>query len=464
MALSFCSWCLRLGFTVLLASLVACDGCDCSTVGTASQTGAHLQAPVDDRAEPDGWIALQPDVPGGYPDRVGAFRTPLLQDVRKIRFRRGANGKFQVDVGDSEHGIALTGVDLRPFVARLPAAGASDPVVRRVALTQAELNRNQTTYPTKDDDRTVWIANNCLKRGLWEVGINEQVGGKAVTVFHAWFEFPEELYSEVYQEVNQSDAAMEKNWLNHYPKLDGFEFPLGKLRTVAREPGGSSRAVLRADAPIRQFGEQRKKAPLLLNQGLEVYGDFSRAEHQPIRTAKFEEPGFYSTREPMEFDLRWLSGDTTSTVRMVQPLMESQRSPALQQEVEVRFSNGYRLILGSSRLEGLVARAEEPTLQKDTLALTFGIGTPSIYATASQREAEFAAHNIEYLMLLDGKGNHLDNHTIGLDRVYLWKEARKRSIVSGVVGVWEPERIHLLLVGYERTMLVADIVVALEQR
>lgn len=77
--------------------------------------------------------------------------------------------------------------------------------------------------------------------------------------------------------------------------------------------------------------------------------------------------------------------------------------------------------------------------------MTFGIGTPEVYANVDERLRELETERPAYLFLLDAKGNLIDNHHAGLDCVYLWREAGT------------PGRLHLYLVSYERITLVGHL-------
>ncbi len=91
------------------------------------------------------------------------------------------------------------------------------------------------------------------------------------------------------------------------------------------------------------------------------------------------------------------------------------------------------------------ARSARPADEADFLHLTFGIETPEIYASADERLRELGPERPAYLFLLDAKGDLVDNHHAGLDRIYLWREAGS------------PERLHLYLVSYERIALVGHL-------
>ena len=84
-----------------------------------------------------------------------------------------------------------------------------------------------------------------------------------------------------------------------------------------------------------------------------------------------------------------------------------------------------------------------PAIETDVLKLVCGVGTPIIHARAEERAAELTEDRPRYLMILDPKGNQVDNHLTGVDGLYAWHEAG------------EPGKLHLWLVSYERIALVA---------
>ena len=179
----------------------------------------------------------------------------------------------------------------------------------------------------------------------------------------------------------------------------------------------------------------------MLTPGIETCAGFVAADKQPITTAKFSEPGFYDTQDPVKFDLRWLE----SPVKVVRRSVKGVAQPVEMVELEIVYANGNRLLFGDEGLAGLPARTEPPAKDAEVLRATFGISTPDIYASRAERAAEFEKPRAGYLMLLDRKGRHVDNHSAGVDRVFAWLEAGS------------PERLHLLLVGYERIAVVSSL-------
>jgi len=385
-------------------------------------------------------VAVKPDVPSGYPDRVGRFQAPLRQDLTSLQLTSLGDGRYALRFSSGTDAPPLPEIDLRPFIPRIPLLAKGDPGLTRIALIQRELNRNQTRYPVPGRPETVWVANNCLKSGLWEIGLDRKDDKGSLTYYHGWFTFPKTEYARLFETLNGVPYASVAADLDNYPNLDGIPVPLAKLRSVARDlPLPTVDAHL--GEPADRFGEQERKAKLVLSPAARTYGDWSAAGHQPMTTAKFSEPGLYDSKEPIRFDLAWLGHPAEARWRWVRTPGSSDEIP----EIELRYGNGYRLILADARLPGLPARGAKPTDEADLLHLTFGIGTPEIYANVDERLREMGPERPAYLFLLDAQGDLVDNHHAGLDRVYLWREAGS------------PGRLHLYLVSYERIALVGHL-------
>lgn len=388
-------------------------------------------------------IPIKPDVPSGYPDRVGRFEAPLRQDLTSLQLTGLGQGRYALRFSSGTEVPALPEIDLRPFIPRVPLLAKEDPLLTRIALIQRELYRVQTRYPAPGRPETVFVTNNCLKSGLWEIGLDRKDDQGALTYYHGWFTFPKTEYAQLFETLNGVPYSTVAADLENYPKLDGLPVPLARMRSVVSDiPLSAIDAHL--GEPVDQFSEQARKVKLILTPNVRTYGDWSAPDRQPIVTAKFSEPGIYDSKDPVRFDLAWLAHPTEAHWRSVQ----SPRFPNDFPEIELRYQNGYRLLLADARLGDLPARSTKPGDEADLLHLSFGIGTPEIYATPEERAHELETERQAYLFLLDANGNHVDNHHVGIDRVYLWREAGT------------PDRLHLYLVGYERIALVSHLSLA----
>jgi hypothetical protein len=323
----------------------------------------------------------------------------------------------------------------------VPSLARGEPTLTRIALMQREFNRNETKFGPVGDFAESKIANNCLRAGLWEVILEKKKDdGTTGMKYHGWFELPKEEYARLFEQASGLKFADYEKSLAQYPAMGGFPVPLEKLRTVVKDHPITKFDLHLADK-VDQFPEQQRKAALLLNKEIATYGDFVAAKNQPITTAKFSEPGLYDSADPVKFDLAWLAHVKAVHIRSVKGFNDKNELG----EIEVVYENGNRLLLGDADLGRAAPLAKAPEKDGDVLRLTFGIGTPDIYATLAERTAEFTAGRGNYLMLIDAKGNHVDNHAAGIDRAFLYR--------SGT-GLGD---MNVLLVGYERIAIVSHL-------
>lgn len=386
-------------------------------------------------------VPVKPEQADGYPGNPTRPLGSLMQDYTSLKLSPKGGGRYELKLGPAADAPDFKDVDLRPFVPRVPALARGDATLTRIALMQREFNRNETKLGPIGDFAESKLANNCLRSGLWEVILEKKKDdGSTGMKYHGWFDFPKEEYAKVFEEVNGVKFADYEKVLAQYPAMGGFAVPLEKLRTVVRDHEVTKFDLHLADKPDL-LPEQKRKAHLLLNKEVATYADFVDPKKQPITTARFAEPGYYDPKEPVKFDLAWLAHVKSIHVREVKGVAD----PVAMGEVEVVYENGNRILLGDADLGKAAPLAKAPEKDGDVLRVTFGISTPDIYATLAERTAEFTSGRANYLMLLDVKGNHLDNHATGIDRVFLYK--------SGT-GAGE---LNLLLVGYERIAIVSHL-------
>ncbi|MEA2708265.1 MAG: hypothetical protein QOF78_866 [Phycisphaerales bacterium] len=427
---SRCGLALMLGVsaTLVVVALSGCGSAD-STKPPAAESPRSFE------------VALKPDIPEGYKDRVGKFQKPLRQDVTTLRLVRRDDGAFDIEFPATADVPPVKAVDFRPFLPRVPKLAEGNGELTKIALIQRELNRNQTRYDMPGFG-SAWIANNCLKKGLWEIGLDKKdEQGNWVTTCHAWFEFPKDEYERLFDEVN---TGKDPNVRPHadYPELNGLPVAMDALRSVKNEVA-LAKIDTNLDKAIEALPEQTRKLKLIVAPQAKTYADWVAPANQPVTTAKFSEPGFYINADPVKFDLTWLAKPATAELRDA----KSASANTDLEEIEIKFENGNRLVLASSELAKLPARSEPPKTEKDVLKVTFGIGTPEIYADAPERLAEFQHPANNYLLLLDAAGKHVDNHKAGIDRVFAWRDAK--------------DNLHLYLVGYERIMFVGHLTMPL---
>lgn len=385
---------------------------------------------------------MQPEEAGGYRGNPTKPFGSLSQDLTAVDLEPQADGRYTLRTAPTAGAPEWKDLDLRWFVPRIPALAKGNDTLTRVALMQREFNRNETKFGAVGDYAETKIANNCLRAGMWEVVLEKKKeDGSMGMTYHGWFDFPLDHYAALFQQANGMTFDAARELVIGYPAFGGFAFPLDQLRTVERERVVSAAQIDRHAADkLARLPEQTRKAALVLTPGIETYGDYSDPAKQPIRVAEFSEPGFYNLDKPVAFDLSWLAKPESIAWRAVKGV----QAPIELNELEIRFAGGPRIVIGDEGIAALPVREAAPTKESETLRLTFGIGTPDIYATLAERKAEFEGGRANYLLLLDAHGQHLDNHLGGCDRVYLWRTA---------------DALHVYLIGYERMTIVSHLTI-----
>ena len=376
----------------------------------------------------------------GYADNPSTLLPPLRQDLNKASLALKEDGKFDLELGTGDGAVVLRGADLTLLVPRLPAYVGKDPNLVAYAALQREFNRNEVKFGSVAGADDFRLANNCLKTGLWEVMLDKKTDKGTAMFFHGWFPFPTDGYSVVFEKVNGVPYEGCRKVMESYPTIDGMPAPLAALRSVDSETKGLVPVAL-LDEPVARFGEQKRKLKLLVTEKLETYADFCDAKKQPIQTASFIEPGLYDKQQPVSFDLRWLASPKEAVRRKSKTVVGG--TPV--DEIEVLFANGNRLVVADRDLATMAPLAAAPDQDKDLLRLTFGIGTPDIYAAVADRSKEVAEGRPNWVFLLDKDGKNVDNHKAGIDRVFVWRE-------EGAAP-----KLHLYLVGYERIAVVGHL-------
>lgn len=384
--------------------------------------------------------AMKPEEAGGYRGNPNKPYGQLAQDLTAIELLPQDDGRYTLRAAPTPGAPEWKDVDLRWFVPRVPAIAKGNETLTRVALMQREFNRNETKFGAVGDFAESKIANNCLRAGLWELVLEKKKDdGSTGMVYHGWFDFPLDHYAKVFQAANGMSFDAARALVLGYPAFSGFKFPVDQLRTVEREVVVPAAQIdQHLGDKLQRLPEQTRKAHLVLNPGIETYGDYVKAENQPIRVAEFSEPGYYNLDKPVAFDLAWMGAPESIAWRRVKGV----QAPVGMQELEIRYAGGQRIVIGDEGLVGLPVRDAAPTKDSECLRLTFGIGTPDIYASLAERKAEFESGRQNYLLLLDRDGNHLDNHLGGCDRAFLWRDATS---------------LHIWLLGYERMTIVSHL-------
>lgn len=408
---------------------------------------------------------------------------PELEWIELSRSAGDARDTFELALGAGDQAKARRHVDLGALVARVPRWLEGHPELVRISLAQQELNRRQT-QDLLVAGQELWLANNSLRCGLWEVGLREfsreRRGeanaarmGSAGDTLHAWFRLPKAFYAKLFDEMHGDGA-----WLRHrdalrgYPELDGRPVPLAAFRQLS-----GTRHVEFGDKALRRLprlAEHRAKRHLLLQGPTLARGGICEGKVDAVEFARLVEPGRYSTDETLVSDLRWLCAPEQAAFAHAHRRSELGQSVWAQPfaEVRVSFAQGWQLVVAHERLAELAPLASAPRHHDDLLFIPFGLGTPPIAATQSARRQAWDRDLLQYALVLDGSGRLRDNHRIGVDGVYVWAERgdgsarnaaeKDRDNTRRDSAVFGGKRLHVLVVSYGRITGLVEWVLMLD--
>lgn len=268
----------------------------------------------------------------------------------------------------------------------------------------------------------VSIINNCLASGLWELNAVDRAG----EIFHAWFDMPPNLYTNLVAEVNgvtQKFADQSLAWHERPVEMD-----LDRLRTVVRpiddlnisrktgEVGystqGSRRKLAKGYVGILKDGE--KKKPQFLDDFLT----------NTTVMSDFIPPGKYSITKDKTFDFSYLNNPKRVSLRQVKPHTSYAMTPeaevdhgeAPHLEMEIHLVDGRSILIGNLPYPLLVQ-------QEDFPINGFGVGILSASDPAERRAfriEEGHAPSFAYLVSYqDGKPYAINNHNEGLEQIFI---------------------------------------------
>ena len=415
-------------------------------------------SPVGWRQERSTNLPMKSETLATYLEDPSTCASDLDKLFDKVSLVNKKDTIYDIKLTDKDDkGLELHDVDLRIFIPRVPKIVQGDEFLTHLTLVQRELNRNDTIFRnTKYDDYNINVANNCLRSGLWEAYVNRRTGDDTGKIFHGWFEFPVPLYKKIFKEVNGFELEPHETAMQHYLRPDGKLVNMEHLRKVQQEKEIPLKTIdLNLEKTISRMGEQQHKAKLVINPGLHKYADIYEHKMQPIKLMQFDEPGIYKKKKVLKFDYSFFHSPEKVTLKKVR----NDKLNKVFNEIEIEFPygkknvmiknwpfmvnrNGLKLVLGGWTLDDIPTASDQPIPAADFGRFTFGVGTPDIYVTYEHRLERLNDDGTVYLFALDKDNKYVDNHTLGLDQIYISR------LPDGTFVMY--------MVSYERIMMVAQ--------
>ena len=378
---------------------------------------------------------------------------------KSIEITRQADGFF--DVAIQPHQANMAGVKIKnmPLLEWMPTAVdwvKKDDYLTYIAVINQEWNRQQVQFGTGQFEvvgnnnvkiTRVDLARNCLNAYLWEMLIYAQDSdGKDKLYWQGWFDFPKDLYAELFEKRNalpyETFRAGLENWIDPPAK----KINLDLLRKVKSEKEVQFEA--NNDEMYELKSERlRKRKNIVYPKTVAKMGDLLS---DSTRFATFAQPGFYDTKNPRVTYL--------SRFGKLEKVIERQIiTPTNEAAIELEYvfvSNQNPQIVTRLVVGGIIAK----NLPKLSVAdanngaqASMGVANHSFYETFDYQQQHLTKNNPFYSFLLDEKGNFLDNHKIGIDGTNFHLDAQDAT------------KLHLWILSFERHAFLNHSVVWLGQ-
>ena len=436
---------------ILMFCLWACEQSapsDQSTAPLAELASPNLtyEAPLKELTDAD------------YPDNPDISIRSALDGTYShniARFEPLPNGHFDVvfpPANAQSDTLRLLNLDLVEWMPAVPEYIREDSFLVYVGILNQEFNRQQIklgpehfTLSGRADEQNniqrVDLARNCLNAGLWEVIAYTEESEKQKPAYHAWFDFPDSLYKELFERRNGTLEfdhyfPLVKNWTD--PPLEKVNLEM--LREVKTEL--ELDFVSRNDEYYPLVGERKKKNPNIVSPKPQNIKRISDLLTDSTKFSTFSPPGFYDTHAPKSTEL-------SRFARLDRIVMRDTRSKNGTQadgfELDLEFARAH----SEETMHFLVGGLQRDQIPAFPIAemhkgfqMPMGIANHSFYEKYELALENSPHENPYYGLLTDSEGRFLDSHTIGIDGPLLH------------VDPLDPNKLHFWILSFERHAFV----------
>jgi len=350
--------------------------------------------------------------------------------------------------------IILKHVNLLEWIPTIPDY-LEDEYLKKIGIINAEWNRQQVkfeegefyiSYHTEEGRKTtrVDLARNCLNSYLWEIITYATIDGKQKPLYHGWFDFPRELYRELFDEVNNGKLTFEeyKEYLLDYKEPESKVVHLEALRKVESEKEVTFQNLNNQFYPLTGARKSKFKN-IIYPKNPKTINDFL---NDSTMFSTFLYPGYYSTSDPRHTTLSKLGIPQKVIVRKV---ISNNKEHTKCLEIDVTFARNTdtteltRVVIGGIKEELLPQLALKD--YNKGFKMPMGIGNHGFYEKATFAQQNPTADNPYYAFILDAEGKWLDSHFFGVDGPLFHRDIKDYNTL------------HYWLLSFERHAMVTHL-------
>jgi hypothetical protein len=374
---------------------------------------------------------------------------PVYSNLELIR-NKDSSFTFTFVPKNNTDTIVLADIKLMEWIPTVCQQVKKDDYLTEIAVVNQEWNRHQVKFTegqfliTGDNPygiKRVDLARNCLNAYLWELITYAEEDGKLKPFYHAWFNFPKDLYAELFEERNGLKYGNYSHELEDWIDPESKPIDFNKLRTVKTEKEVKFENLNHQEYPL--LGERKKKyINIIYPKNTTVINDFLT---DSTEFATFSPPGFYNPKDPRKTKLSLLKYPNKVIYRTIDNNTF---------EIEVDYLN-----TDSSKTTKLVIsglkKEDIPTLSTDEINKgwmnSMGFGNHTFYETYEHYLENSSKNSNYFAVLVDQNNKWLDSHFVGIDGPLLYWDKNN------------PNLLHLWILSFERHAFVGHYLIDIER-
>lgn len=366
------------------------------------------------------------------------------------------NGSYDFEVypsNDKSDTLIVKNVNLLEFMPSIPSHAKKDKYLSFLAVLNQEWNRIEVKFNNKlfsvqgqGIEKNVItrfdIANNCLKKGLWEILAFTTENSNDSLYYQSWFDFPDSLYNQLFFKRNGVSIEKYDDMLKNYSHEKGEKVNLETLRTVNSEKNIAFKDLNKEYYTLK--GERATKLKnIVFPTRIQTIEDFLTDK---TTYATFAPPGQYTRADPRKTELSRFQ----QLEKVVLSKTQSTNAAAtMTDEIHLFYTDKAKTkitqyIIGGLQLDKL------PILKTHNMCngwqRPMGISNHSFYSTYADFIAAPSAGNPYFSFLLNEKNEWIDSHDVGIDGILLYRDEADTSMV------------HAFILSFERHSFVGHIV------
>lgn len=391
-----------------------------------------------------------------YPDnpdigfRSKGYHEDLFEEGRIAKNAEHFHWDFSFLTKESDT-ILLKDVDVSELIPTIPDDVKSNEYLSYISCVNQEWNRNQVKFIDNEFLATlpgivrVDLARNCLNAYLWEVILYIEEEGQVLPYSHGWFDFPHDLYAQLFEEKNDIPFTKYKepleNWID--PESKGVDLSLLREVIDTLEMDVHDRS----DNMYPLKAARKKKFKEIIYP--ETFSTMRDLQSDSTLFATFTPPGFYNRKDPRTTELGRIHELQSAELYQT----EKESSGKSLHELQLSFSHKDNestttLVVGGIDFDEIPV-LEESEANKGWKN-SMGIGNHSFYESYEKHIATKAQDSPYYGLILDEDGKWLDSHKVGIDGPIFHFSDQEKSVL------------HLWILSFERHALVGHYEIAMK--